>query len=216
MKRLICLLLGLCIVLGLAGCGSEKFSQEEEEAMMLAARFMEEMPVVYESYPNSNGARFSDGTFLTWEELKKAENGTKYGYNASAISDERIAEKAFYNCLMLEEIDIPKSVTIVDDDALSGCDGLIILKVSEGVMILGSIDSCLNLQKIYLPSTITKIGQIGAWNGLPSLSSVTYNGTCEELLSIDGGGKMIPYTYKVSGLKSIICTDGEISTDELH
>lgn len=71
--------------------------------------------------PATVAATFSDGTELTWDELKLAENGTKYGYNASAITDESIGDSAFLYCSSLTSITIPNSVTSIGDEAFDYC-----------------------------------------------------------------------------------------------
>ena len=69
------------------------------------------------------GATFDGGVTLTWEELKLEENGTKYGYDASKITDTEIGIAAFANS-SITSITIPDSVTYIGDIAFYACRSL--------------------------------------------------------------------------------------------
>lgn len=57
---------------------------------------------------------------LTWKELQLEENGKKYGYYASEISDTTIGYSAFYFCASLTNITIPNTVTSIKNGAFEG------------------------------------------------------------------------------------------------
>ena len=72
----------------------------------------------------SNWIDLAEPVSLTWDELKLAENGNKYGYKASAITDTSIGDYAFQNCTSLTSITIPDSVTEIGQQAFKNCSNL--------------------------------------------------------------------------------------------
>ena len=72
-----------------------------------------------------------DPVTLTWEELKLEENGTKYDYDASAITDTEIGKYAFQYCDLLTSITIPDSVTSIGLYAFCNCTSLTSITFSE-------------------------------------------------------------------------------------
>ena len=132
--------------------------------------------------PATVAATFSDGTELTWDELKLAENGTKYGYNASAITDESIGDSAFLYCSSLTSITIPNSVKLIDAMAFTDCS---------------------SLTSITIPNSVTSIGDEAFDYCFPSLTDVYYTGTEEQWNAI-----MIDCSLPTSA--TIHCTDGDI------
>lgn len=99
--------------------------------------------------PATVAATFSDGTSLTWEELKLAENGAKYNYDASKITDTSIGERAFNECNTLTSITIPNSV-ISTDDAFRICSRLTSITIGSGVTSINEsyLFTCDNLTEI--------------------------------------------------------------------
>ena len=68
------------------------------------------------------GALFTDGTYLTWNELK-----TKYN-----ITDTTIPADAFKNCEVLFYIHIPDTVTYIGEHAFSYCYNLLGMSILNG------------------------------------------------------------------------------------
>ena len=139
--------------------------------------------------PATVGATFSDGSFLTWEELKLEENGTKYGYNASLITDTSIGDSAFSRCFKLTSITIPDGVTSIGDYAFEEC----------------------SITSITIPNSVTSIGDRAFSECYSSLTDVYYTGTKEQWNAITIGhddGSLTSAT--------IHCTDGDITPSPSH
>ena len=176
-------------------------------------------------------ATFNDGTELTWEELKLEENGTKYGYTASAITDTSIGDTAFEGCTSLTSIDIPDSVTSIGDWAFaycedltsitipdsitsigawafSGCYSLTSVTIPDGVTSIGgnTFSNCTSLPSITIPDSVTAIGR-AAFDSCNSLTTVNYTGTEEQWAAITFGDI---WNYNVPATE-VICSDGTVA-----
>ena len=106
------------------------------------------------------GAKFANNAFdifLTWDELKVAENSDNYGgWNVENVTDNSIGEYAFMECPTIQEVIIPKGVTSIDEYAF---------------------DTTF-LTSVTIPNTVENIG-FYAFN-CPILNSITFNGTIEQ------------------------------------
>ncbi len=124
--------------------------------------------------PAPVGATFSDGTFLTWEELKLAENGTKYVYDEILITDDSIGEGAFYGCSSLTSIVLPNSVTSIVESAFQGCTSLTSITIPDSVTSIGesAFADCSGLTSISIPDSVTSITN-SAFYRCTSLTSIT-------------------------------------------
>ena len=124
--------------------------------------------------PAPVGATFSDGTFLTWDELKLEENGTKYGYDASKLTDTSIVYYAFHFCEGLTSITIPDSVTSIGHNAFTWCTSLTSITIPDSVTSIGDsiVNSCISLTSITFPDSVTSIGY-NTFTGCTSLTSIT-------------------------------------------
>lgn len=105
--------------------------------------------------PAPVAATFSDGTSLTWEELKLTENGIKYHYNSGAIEDASIGYYVFRDCSSLTSITIPDGVTSIGDEAFWVCTGLTSITIPDSVTSIGrsAFDSCERLTDVYYTGT---------------------------------------------------------------
>ena len=187
----------------------------------------------YSSFDKNSkvGATFSDGTTLTWDELQLEKNGTKYGYNASAIDDTSIGDNAFYNCDYLISITIPDSVTNVYCAAFDCCDNLTSVTIPNGLtnIDVGTFSSCTSLTSIKLtndvaiiqsyafsgctlltgitiPNSVTEIGE-ESFSNCNSLTNITYTGTKAQWSAIT----FSDYWNASCPEITVTCTDGTIT-----
>ena len=131
-------------------------------------------------YDTSKKQYVEEPATLTWDEVQFAENGAKYGYDASAISDTIIGNAAF-SCSYLTEIKIPKGITIIDENAF---------------------DMCEQLEKVSIPNTVTQI-IFGAFHDCNSLFEITFEGTTAQWNKITIQDSCVEYC-------TINCKDGTI------
>ena len=66
---------------------------------------------------------------------------------------------AFEECIELQSVDIPSSVTAIENNAFSGCSSLSKLTISEGLTKIGyySFFDCKNLNTVDLPNSLVSI-----------------------------------------------------------
>ena len=101
--------------------------------------------------------------------------------NCSSLTNVTLAEgiesigyRAFGNCINLENINLPNTLTSIDGYAFSGCSKLNSLNMSDGLLSIGekAFLCCSLIENIIVPSTVTSIG-FGAFSGCTSLESIT-------------------------------------------
>ena len=110
------------------------------------------------------GATFTDGVTLTWDELMLSANGEKYGYDASAISNDTIGMSAFEECETLVSISIADTVTKLDEYAFA----------------VYEVESKLNKVLFSPNSQLTSI-EWAAFNGCTQLKNISLPATLETL-----------------------------------
>jgi len=110
----------------------------------------------------AGSATFNDGVTLTWDELKLAENGTKYGYDASAISDTTLGQ-AFNSCASITSVILPEGMVTIDNYAFAWCP----------------------IECITIPDSVTAIGE-GAF-GPSNLNTINFTGTQTQWDAITKG-----------------------------
>ena len=154
---------------------------------------------------NPVGATFTDGTFLTWDELKLPENGTKYGYDASSVTDTSVY--GFSECETLESIVLPNSIIYIESASFYNCINLKNIIIPKGVTGIsdGAFAGCKSLTNINISSTVTYLGD-GVFSDCTSLKNISYDGTTEKWDAFD----LIPgWNYGVPA-SEIICSNGEV------
>ena len=132
---------------------------------------------------NTASITFTDGTTLTWDEVKLQENGTKYGYNVGKLSDTKIDFYAFRGCSTIVEVTVPEGITFISDEAFSTCKSLVTVNLpasleklgwkvfynssalqnvnfKEGIKEIGlqTFIGCYALTDVQLPDSITTLG----------------------------------------------------------
>jgi hypothetical protein len=119
-----------------------------------------------------------------------------------------IAERAFYSCPLLCNINFPSTIEVIEDEAFRGC-GLTSLAFSEGLRVIGSESflRCENLKSVRIPSTVDIVGwaafcqclsltSVSLSKGLKSIGGEAF-ASCEELPNIT-----IPCTVKSIGVSA--------------
>lgn len=107
---------------------------------------------------------------------------------------EQIGEYVFHSCLLLTEINIPKSVTLIGKYAFRGCANLssVIFEKESKLETIGeaAFHNCTSLSEIIIPKSVTLIGPY-AFNISVNLSSVTFEGiACQNAISLDAFTKV--------------------------
>ncbi len=99
---------------------------------------------------HSSSCYTSEEKTLTLEELQLAENGEKYGYDASKITNTSIGRSAFSWCEPLTSISIPNSVTNIGVAAFNYCGSLTSITIPDSVTSIGdgAFDECDSLVEI--------------------------------------------------------------------
>lgn len=85
-----------------------------------------------------------------------------------------IEEAAFHGCSSLTSINIPSSVTSISRSAFQNCSSLTSINIPNSVTSIGefAFELCSNLTSVTIPSSVTSIGT-GAFGSCSSLTSVT-------------------------------------------
>ena len=117
-------------------------------------------------------------------------------YNGNTYQVIWIGENAFYGCRNLSSVTMPNSVVGIDDSALSGCESLTFVSISENTTSIGyyAFSHCSNLSSITIPEATISIAE-GAFWGCTSLTNLKipqrvenigkYSfGSCESLTTI--------------------------------
>ncbi len=98
---------------------------------------------------------------------------SKIDFN-SRIQLKAIGQKAFYQCKELSSIDIPNTVTTIDEQAFDSCDGLNSINIGEAVSSIakGAFEGCSSLSEVVIPNSVSTIGDYAfAYdNGLSSIT----------------------------------------------
>ena len=85
----------------------------------------------------------------------------------------KISDSLFHECLGLESINIPESVTSIGKNAFSGCASLESVRIPESVIIIGpeAFERCTGLKSVNIPANVNCINE-NTFYACTSLSSV--------------------------------------------
>ena len=153
---------------------------------------------------NQTGVKYADtwvidcDTDVTSAEIK---DGTR-GIGGSAFKDcinlesvtipnsvTSIIGDAFRQCESLTSITIPDSVTMIGSQSFYGCSSLGSIIIPDDVTMIGSytFHNCTSLESITIPDSVTNIGSY-AFSNCTSLANIYYKGTEEQWNAIIKGG----------------------------
>ena len=168
MKKLLLILLSLCLLLMLVSCG--------ETVSVTGATVDENGDLI---------VTFSDGSTQNAGKVKGED-----GKDGAATDVENPLELDFYplpdgtwavsagKSIYLEEVTSPatykgKTVTYIGNSAFSGCSSLASITIPSSVTSIGdyAFSRCSNLETITIPSSVTSV-RAYAFNGCSSLSSI--------------------------------------------
>lgn len=145
--------------------------------------------VVYNVELIKPSATFSDGVTLSWDELKLEENGTKYGYNASYITDTSLG-KAFYNNKNLVSINLPNTITYIESNAFYNT----------------------TITNFTIPVSVSRLG-VGIFANCYSLTTIKYAGTLEQW---SGLSSLEDEWNQFASITEVICSDGTVSVTPIE
>ena len=146
---------------------------------------------------------FSYGDYLKYWKVDEDEDGaydyvTISGCDESAIAVEIPAEidnlpvkwiggSAFSDCVLLEDIIIPDSVTSIEYDAFSGCISLKDINIPDSVTEIRNeaFSGCTSLSSINIPDSLTYIAD-AVFSGCESLAAINVSSENNIYASIDG------------------------------
>ena len=88
---------------------------------------------------------------------------------------ESVGYGAFKGCYSLEFINLPSTVTSIEDATFPGCEALESIAIPSSVTSIGeyAFHSCISLESISIPPPVTSIG-LGAFKGCKKLKEVTF------------------------------------------
>lgn len=107
-------------------------------------------------------------------------------YDAKTYSVTSIGKEAFKYYSIINNIDMPKSITRIGNEAFALC-GLTSVTIPDGVTYIGegAFSGCSKLTSASIPSSVTCIGN-GAFSACGSLTMVNVDGNNKHYTSIEG------------------------------
>ena len=112
----------------------------------------------------------------------------------------------FSECLKLNNIVIPDSVTSIGASAFSGCSGLTSVTIPDGVTSIGSyaFSGCSGLTSVTIPDSVTSIGE-GAFADCSGLTSATIPDSVTSIGwdAFDGCNDLLFDTTTIPGVKLV-------------
>lgn len=117
---------------------------------------------------------------------------------------ETIGASAFKSDVLLGSVDIPATVQTIGANAFSGCAALAEITLKEGLVSVGTdAFSGTAVSSIYIPSTLSEVGQKGIFENCENLSEIKY---AEGLTAIPAN-----LFNNCPGIKEIVIPDTVVS-----
>lgn len=137
---------------------------------------------------------------------------------------------AFANCMLLQSVNLPSTITMIDDMAFYGCANLGQISLPEDLEYIGNnaFTNCSNIVSITIPEKVTAI-TAGTFSGCLKLATVTIGAGVETIgqgafyrcsalktINIPGNVKTIGYQafYNCSALQTITFNSGLTTINE--
>ena len=115
-----------------------------------------------------------------------------------------IGSRAFEDCKSLLSVEIPASVTSIEDGrygsgAFSGCTNLTSVTIGDGMTSIGdyAFYNCKSLASVTIPDGVKTIGEY-AFRNCTNLTTVTYLGTLAQWCAVDGVSDLMSYADSVT------------------
>ena len=120
-------------------------------------------------------------TYLETKSLNGYSRSMSGNFHYSVSYNNVIPQYVFYLC-NLKIVNIPNSVTKIEDGAFLSCSSLTSVTISNGVTSIGSqaFDSCRGLAFVTIPNNVTSIG-FGVFAGCRNLTSVTISNSVTSI-----------------------------------
>lgn len=178
MKKIWLLIMLLCVILILAGCGEGKgfrYTKLPDGTVQITAYTGKKkdviIPAELKRRPVSAIGReaFMDCSTITNVTLPDGlvsigvgafQNCSKLTTILIPDSVTEVGSRAFKNCDSLKQAPFPKGITFIPVEYLSGADGLTSVVIPEGVTEIGkeAFEKCQSLTSVDLPSTVISLG----------------------------------------------------------
>ena len=130
---------------------------------------------------SDNAVYHSEGNCLIQTEIKTLILGCKNSKIPSDGSVTVIGNDAFSGCKELKEIEIPDSVTYIGHGAFAFCVGLTSVTIPDGVVTIDgyAFGDCSGLERIIIPASVATVGN-NAFSDCKSLENIFYKGTAVQ------------------------------------
>ena len=119
--------------------------------------------------------------------------------SVTSIEDGRYGSGAFSGCANLTSVTIGDGMTSIGDYAFRNCTNLASVTIPDGVKTIGedAFHNCTNLASVTIPDGVKTIGE-DAFRSCTNLATVTYLGTLAQWCAVDGVSDLMSYADSVT------------------